>query len=134
MLKMKDKKILTILCTKILFILTYIVDVGYNGIAPTTGFINNVLNTYLNTYIPRALLVNDQLVRGGYEETFIWTTHPWIIYMFMNCPQNFTLSGVTLKVSGIIYRSSQATRTYFTICHKILISKYYKFISCLCVE
>ena len=78
------------------------VDVGYNGISPTTGFINNVLNTYINTYIPRAYLLHDAMVKGGYEETFIWTTHPWIINMFLNCPQNFTLSGVTLKVGAIV--------------------------------
>ena len=71
-------------------------DVGYDGLNPLTGFVNNVLNTYFTKYFPRAIkfayLMNDVDPDSG----FIYTTHPWLLILYLNCPANFTLSGVDL--------------------------------------
>ncbi|XP_046551245.1 uncharacterized protein LOC124260970 isoform X2 [Haliotis rubra] len=70
-------------------------DVGYNGISPTVGFINNVLNTYFQLYFPREVQLAQQLRHEGYEETFIYTTHPWLVSLYLDCP-NLTLNNITL--------------------------------------
>lgn len=35
---------------------------------------------------------------AGYVETFKYTTHPWLVKLYLDCPENLTLSGVTLQV------------------------------------
>ncbi|XP_071097043.1 uncharacterized protein [Haliotis cracherodii] len=70
-------------------------DVGYNGISPTVGFINNVLNTYFQLYFPRAVQLSQQLRHDQYEETFIYTTHPWLVSLYLDCP-NLILNNITL--------------------------------------
>ena len=69
-------------------------DVGYNGI-PKTGFINNVLNTYFQEYFPRAVRLAAEMktLPGG----FIYTTHPWLISLYLNCPPNMVLNGIRLQ-------------------------------------
>ena len=70
-------------------------DVGYNGI-PKTGFINNVLNTYFIEYFPRAIQLAYEVDNMDSDSGFIYTTHPWLLTLYLNCPKNFTLSGVEL--------------------------------------
>ncbi|XP_048244901.1 uncharacterized protein LOC124124794 isoform X2 [Haliotis rufescens] len=70
-------------------------DVGYNGISPTVGFINNVLNIYFQLYFPRAVQLSQQLRHDQYEETFIYTTHPWLVSLYLDCP-NLILNNITL--------------------------------------
>ncbi|XP_052801286.1 uncharacterized protein LOC128232002 [Mya arenaria] len=72
-------------------------DVGYNGISPKIGFINNVINAYFTEHFPRALNLSDELKQGGYVETFIYTTHPWLLSLYINCPYNSSLNGIMLK-------------------------------------
>ncbi|XP_046548130.1 uncharacterized protein LOC124258103 [Haliotis rubra] len=60
-------------------------DVGYNGIDPTVGYASNVINRYFDVYYPRAIQVAEDLRRGGHTETFIYTTHPWLVYLYTNC-------------------------------------------------
>ena len=71
-------------------------DVGYNGI-PKTGFVVNVLNMYFQEYFPRAIRLaaemNDLYPAGG----FIYTTHPWLIKLYLDCPPYLFLSGVHLE-------------------------------------
>ena len=74
-------------------------DVGYNGIPKKTGFINNVLNTYFTQYFPRAVNLSEELRRGGYVESFVYTTHPWLVSLYMDCPQ-LVLNQIPLKVSA----------------------------------
>ena len=69
-------------------------DVGYNGI-PETGFINNVLNTYFKEYFPRAIRLGMEMKRLDPNRGFTYTTHPWLLDMYLNCP-NFTLNGIQL--------------------------------------
>ena len=71
-------------------------DVGYNGI-PATGFINNILNIYFHDYLPRAALLAEQIRRLDSDQTFVYTTHPWILSMFFDCPPNFVLADIKLK-------------------------------------
>ncbi|XP_076091967.1 uncharacterized protein LOC143063623 [Mytilus galloprovincialis] len=71
-------------------------DVGYNGI-PQTGFINNILNTYFHEYFPRAVNLSRELRDKQYQERFIYTTHPWLVSLYVDCPQGFILNNITLK-------------------------------------
>ena len=71
-------------------------DVGYNGIDPTVGFINNVLNMYFTVYFPRAVAVAAALRARNGTERLVYTTHAWLVDLYLDCPTNFTLSGVTL--------------------------------------
>ncbi|CAF1390463.1 unnamed protein product [Adineta steineri] len=71
-------------------------DVGYNGI-PTTGFINNILNIYFHQYFPRAAILAEQIRRISPYDTFVYTTHPWLLSMFFDCPSNLVLAGIQLK-------------------------------------
>ena len=71
-------------------------EVGYNGI-PKTGFIVNVLNMYFQEYFPRAIRqaaeMNDLYPAGG----CIYTTHPWLIKLYLDCLPYLFLSGVHLE-------------------------------------
>ena len=91
-------------CILILFISFYFIyyfifisDVGFDGI-PGNGLVNNVLNRYFTKYFPQAVNLTDQLRTMGYEESFIYTTHPWLVSLYTDCPPNLVLSGVQLKV------------------------------------
>lgn len=70
-------------------------DVGYNGI-PKTGFINNVLNTYFEEYFPRAIRLGNEMKETDPDHGFIYTTHPWLLDMYLNCPKHFTLNDIKL--------------------------------------
>jgi hypothetical protein len=69
-------------------------DVGYNGI-PITGFINNILNIYFHQHFPRAISVATTL-RATSKQRFIYTTHPWLVSLYLDCPPNIVLSGIPL--------------------------------------
>ncbi|XP_021341777.1 uncharacterized protein LOC110442470 [Mizuhopecten yessoensis] len=71
-------------------------DVGYNG-GTETGFINNILNTYFHEYFPRAINLSQQLRTDEYVEGFVYTTHPWLVSLFLDCPHNLVLNNITLK-------------------------------------
>lgn len=66
-------------------------DVGY------ADLVNNILNEYFVTYFPRANALGSNLTAGGYVETFVYTTHPWLVSMYLDCPPNLVLSGIKLK-------------------------------------
>ena len=70
-------------------------DVGYNGI-PETGFINNVLNTYFKDYFPRAIQLALEIEKIDPDSGFIYTTHLWLLKLYLNCPKNFVLNNITL--------------------------------------
>ena len=70
-------------------------DVGYNGI-PKTGFINNVLNTYFMEYFPRAIQLAYEMQNVDPDSRFIYTTHSWLLHLYLNCPKNFVLNNITL--------------------------------------
>ena len=71
-------------------------DVGYDGI-PQLGLINNILNRYFSLYFPRAVVLAAALrARPGGTERFVYTTHAWLVDLYLNCDVNLTLSGIPL--------------------------------------
>ena len=71
-------------------------DVGYNGI-PGIGFINNILNIYFHEYYPRALQIAQDMRELGGTDRFVYTTHPWLMSLYLDCPPNMNLSGIVLQ-------------------------------------
>ncbi len=75
-------------------------DVGYNGI-PETGFVYNVLNTYFDQYFPLAIETANVMRDFGFHcihsdllslhHTVIYTSHPWLISMYLDCPIGMNL-------------------------------------------
>ena len=95
-------------------------DVGYDGIpGKQTGFINNVLYYYFHVYYPRVYQLVSDLKKGGYVETFIYTTHPWLVSMFMDCPPNFVLAGIKLQCPNVTEKAQfvQAVKDGFITWH-----------------
>jgi hypothetical protein len=73
-------------------------DVGFgeqNG--SQTGYINNVLNEYFEVYFPRAVQVAGELRARGGPERMVYTTHGWLVHLYVHCPTDFVLSGIVLK-------------------------------------
>lgn len=52
---------------------------------PILGLINNILNIYFSTYFPRAIAVADALRSLGGPERLIYTTHAWLVHMYLHC-------------------------------------------------
>jgi len=71
-------------------------DVGYNGI-PQVGFINNILNIYFHEYFPRAIRLAEEMNSIDPEAGFIYTTHPWLISLYLDCPPNLILNSIPLE-------------------------------------
>ena len=59
--------------------------------------VNNVLNFYFDLYFPRAVVLANALKARNGTERFIYTTHPWLVDLYINCPANMTLSGIPLS-------------------------------------
>jgi hypothetical protein len=59
------------------------------------GFINNILNIYFHQHFPRAISVAETM-RATSTKRFIYTTHPWLVSLYLNCPINMTLSAIPL--------------------------------------
>lgn len=77
--------------TKVHLLFMSHLDVGF------TGLINEVHNSYLQSHYPRALaLAAAMRANASSADRFSYTTHPWLLSFFFDCPSNFTLSGVTL--------------------------------------
>ncbi|XP_055897527.1 uncharacterized protein LOC106076569 [Biomphalaria glabrata] len=72
-------------------------DVGYyDGLDKDAGFAVEVLNRYQSEYFVRAINVSRTLIRLGYSERFVYTTHPWLVSLYLDCP-DIKLMGVQLK-------------------------------------
>lgn len=77
-------------------------DVGYyDGLDKDAGFAVEVLNRYQSEYFVRAINVSRTLIRLGYSERFVYTTHPWLVSLYLDCP-DIKLMGVQLKVSSYV--------------------------------
>jgi len=70
---------------------------------PDVGYANytvGVINKYFTEYFPRAIEIANGLRTGGYVETFIYTTHAWLVSLYLDCPPNLVLTdGIQLQVS-----------------------------------
>ncbi|KAH9512453.1 hypothetical protein Btru_039624 [Bulinus truncatus] len=72
-------------------------DVGYyDGLDQDAGFAVEVLNRYQSEYFVRAINISRTLVKLGYTERFLYTTHPWLVSLYLDCP-DIKLMGVQLK-------------------------------------
>ena len=69
---------------------------GYNGI-PGLGLINNIVQRYFTVYFPRAIAVAQELTAIGEAPRLIYTTHAWLLHLYLHCPADFTLSNITLQ-------------------------------------
>jgi len=70
-------------------------DVGYNGI-PQVGFIN-ILNIHFHEYSPRASRLSDEMYSIDRRAGFVYTTHPWLISLYLDWPPNLVLNGIPLE-------------------------------------
>ena len=66
-------------------------DVGY------ASFIGNILNEYFTVYFPRAARLAAESQIFQWNNPFIYTTHPWLISLYLDCPPNLVLSGIRVQ-------------------------------------
>jgi hypothetical protein len=53
-----------------------------------TNTVENVVNLYFDEFYPKAIRVAQELrIRGG-PEALVYTTHPWLASLYVNCPKN----------------------------------------------
>jgi len=83
--------------TKVYVIFMNHVDIGYDGINPSVGYVNNVLNKYFQEFFPRALKLSKAVKQHNPKLSFIYTTQPWLVSMYLDCPPNMVLSGIPLN-------------------------------------
>eukprot|EP00756_Hemistasia_phaeocysticola_P027509 Hpha_TRINITY_DN16121_c1_g8::TRINITY_DN16121_c1_g8_i1::g.4195::m.4195 len=73
-------------------------DIGYAIHTPEgnpIGFMANVINSYTSEYFPAAAaLANGMRALGG-TDRFIYTTHPWLVSLYIDCPPDFVLANGT---------------------------------------
>ncbi|XP_064635119.1 uncharacterized protein LOC135492532 [Lineus longissimus] len=56
-----------------------------------TDYIDNVINLYFTQYFTQAVQRAAELAEGDYVETFRYTTHPWLVSMYLDCPKHIHL-------------------------------------------
>ena len=83
--------------TKVYVIFMNHVDIGYDGINPSVGYVNNVLNKYFQEFFPQALKLAKAVKQHNPKLSFIYTTQPWLVSMYLDCPPNMILSGIPLN-------------------------------------
>jgi len=73
------------------------IDVGYHvGYSPFARIIE-VLQAYVDTFFPRAIAIARALRDLGGSERLLYTSHSWLLSLYLHCPANLTLSGETLR-------------------------------------
>lgn len=66
-------------------------DVGY------ANFAGLIINKYFNSYFPRAVRLAGEMKLYRPDESFIYTTQPWLIDLYLDCPPNMTLNGIQVQ-------------------------------------
>ena len=56
--------------------------------ATNCGWAFSIVNVYFDDYYPAAIATAQALRTRGGPERLIWTTHPWLLSMFFDCPQH----------------------------------------------
>ena len=72
-------------------------DLGYSlngGSSPIPGLLANVLNMYFHSFFPRAISLATSMRDLGLSERFIYTTHPFLVSLFLDCPNDIVLSNI----------------------------------------
>ena len=96
-------------------------DVGYDGISPVVGLVNNVLNIYFHEYFPRAAQISHTLRSlNDSAHRMIYTTHAWLVSMYLDCPSNMVLSGNLLQCpsAGEVAVFEEAVRNGDIVWHR----------------
>lgn len=75
-------------------------DVGFDGINPIIGFAANVVNKYFDIYFPLALEVAATM-RANSSDRFIYTTHPWLVSMYLDCPSEWVWNNSAFPLGEI---------------------------------
>ena len=63
-------------------------DVGY------ARFIADIINEYFDTYFPRAIRLAAAAETWRMDGGFIYTTHPWLVNLYLDCPPNLIFNGI----------------------------------------
>ena len=58
-------------------------DVGFANTAA------NIVNEYFQKYFPEAVQIAEQLRASGGEERLVFTTHSFLVYLYLNCRSDF---------------------------------------------
>ncbi|MEW5303240.1 MAG: hypothetical protein WDW36_005948 [Sanguina aurantia] len=73
-------------------------DVGFGGLqSGAVAFDNNVINTYFHSHFPRAVRLATEMratvdrSSGTITDTFVYTTHAWLLSLFFDCPPGIGL-------------------------------------------
>ena len=74
------------------------IDVGYHlGFSDSFARIIEVLQAYVDIFFPRAIAIARALRDLGGQERLLYTSHSWLLSLYLHCPANLTLSGETLR-------------------------------------
>ena len=73
------------------------IDVGYHVGYSSFARIIEVLQAYVDTFFPRAVAIARALRDLGGQERLLYTSHSWLLSLYLHCPANLTLSGETLR-------------------------------------
>lgn len=66
-------------------------DVGYAQLAV------DIINEYFTVYFPRAIRLAEEFNYYRNDESFIYTTQPWLISLYLNCPPNIIFNGTRVQ-------------------------------------
>lgn len=56
-----------------------------------------VLQAYVDVFFPRAVAIARAMRDLGGSERMLYTSHSWLLSLYLHCPTNLTLSGETLR-------------------------------------
>ena len=73
-------------------------DIGFAIHTPEgnpIGFMANVVNSYTSEYFPAAINLARALRELGSPHRFVYTTHPWLVSLYIDCPENVVLANGT---------------------------------------
>ena len=66
-------------------------DVGFGGIQPEPGLDSTVINKYFDWHFPTAIRLGRYLQRRRGVEQHIWTTHSFLVSLYLSCPPGMGL-------------------------------------------
>jgi hypothetical protein len=55
------------------------------------------LQVYVDVFFPRAVAIARALRDLGGQERLLYTSHSWLLSLYIHCPLNLTLNGKTLR-------------------------------------
>ena len=88
-------------------------DIGYTDLS------SRVERHYIDTFIPKALAVAEELRAAGGEERYVWTTGSWLIWAYLHQASPEQVRGTSFGTACLIQlnpKSSTArcSRVYWT--------------------